>query len=198
MTPPASPPLHFPRSAPPVFSPALSGIPSGSGSRGRVLPITALVVAVAAGVLSGIALTRQSQSPARPSAPLPAPSSAPLPSASEVAAAKTTACAAWSAASNAMVYARQPFVNSPPNWNDPITVSALVEAQSGIVIQIEYLRQHVSAATPSDVASPIADYIAASIDLAAFDGQHQPAAVANAAADRGAAAAAKIRSACGS
>ena len=47
------------------------------------------------------------------------------------------------------------------------------------------------------VVGPIDDYIAANIDLVALDGQHRSAAIANAAADRGAAAAAKIRTACG-
>jgi hypothetical protein len=96
-----------------------------------------------------------------------------------------------------MVAARQPFVDSPPNWNDPVTVRALVQAQAGILIQVEYLRQHVSPATPAEVAGPIDDYIRANIDLAALDGQHQSATVANAAADRGVVAAAKVRTACG-
>ncbi|MGH3556028.1 MAG: hypothetical protein ACRDTK_00645 [Mycobacterium sp.] len=114
-----------------------------------------------------------------------------------MAAAKKAACDAWNSASAAMVAARQPFVDSPPNWNDPVTVGALVQAQTGILIQVEYLRQHVKAETPAEVAGPIDDYIRASIDLAALDGQHQPSAVANAAADRGVAAAAKVRAACG-
>ena len=64
-------------------------------------------------------------------------------------------------------------------------------------VQVDYLRQHVAPVTPREVAGPIDDYIAANIDLVALDGQHQSAAIANAAADRGAAAAAKIRAACG-
>lgn len=150
--------------------------------------------AVAALVMSGIALVRQ-PAPSGP-ASSPAPSAA-APSPSDVAAAKKAACDAWSAASAAMVAARQPFVDSPPNWNDPVTVRALVQAQAGILIQVEYLRQHVSPATPAEVAGPIDDYIRANIDLAALDGQHQSATVANVAADRGVAAAAKVRTACG-
>jgi hypothetical protein len=76
-------------------------------------------------------------------------------------------------------------------------VNALARAQSGILAQVEYLRQHVAPATSREVAGPIDDYIAANIDLVALDGQHRSAAIANAAADRGAAAAAKIRAACG-
>jgi hypothetical protein len=158
------------------------------------LLIATTAAAVAALVMSGIALARH---PA-PSAPAPStPSSATAPSPNDVATAKKAACDAWAAASAAMVAARQPFVDSPPNWNDPLTVRALAQAQAGILIQVEYLRQHVSPATPAEVAGPIGDYIRASIDLAALDGQHQSAAVANAAADRGVAAAAKVRTACG-
>ena len=111
--------------------------------------------------------------------------------------AKKNACDAWNAASAAMVTARQPFINAPASWDDPITVNALAQAQSGILTQVAYLRQHVAPVTPREVAGPIDDYIAANIDLVALDGQHQSAAIANAAADRGAAAAAEIRAACG-
>lgn len=146
-------------------------------------------------MMSGIALTRQPGAPPAPSAPTTA--AAPSPSDSEVAAAKKEACNAWKAASAAIFAQRHPFVVSPPNWNDPVTVSSLVQAEAGIAIQVEYLRQHVSPATPAEVAAPIADYITANIDMAAADGQHQSADVANAAADRGTAAADKIRIVCG-
>ena len=167
--------------------------------RVQVLPIVTLVVAVAAAVMAGIALARQPAPSAdvvqQPSLTSSVP--APPPSAAEAATAKKNACDAWNAASAAMVSARQPFINAPANWADPITVNALTQAQSGILTQVEYLRQHVAPATPREVAGPIDDYIAASIDLIALDGQHQSAAIANAAADRGAGAAAKIRAACG-
>jgi hypothetical protein len=177
------------------------GVPSAKparAGRGNLLAIVAIAaiaaVAVAALVMSGIALARHPGPSPLTSSPAPG---ATAPSSGDVAAAKKAACDAWNAASAAMVAARQPFVDSPPNWNDPTTVRALVQAQAGILIQVEYLRQHVSAETPAEVAGPIDDYIRASIDLAALDGQHQPAAVANAAADRGVAAAAKVRAACG-
>ena len=161
-----------------------------------MLPIAALTVAVAAAVMAGIALAHQ-PSPSRVETPL-ALSSAPTPSAAEVAIAKKAACDAWAAASAAMVSARQPFLDAPANWDDPANVSALAQAQAGILIQVEYLRQHVAPATPPNVSGPIADYIAANVDLAAIDGQHQSAAVANAAADRTGEASGKIRTACGS
>ena len=167
--------------------------------RVRVLPIITLVVAVAAAVMAGIALARQ-PSPSGDATRQPASTSsvpAPASSAADAATATKNACDAWNVASAAMVSARQPFIDAPANWDDPITVNALAQAQSGILTQVEYLRQHVAPVTPREVAGPIDDYIAANIDLVALDGQHRSAAIANAAADRGAAAAAKIRAACG-
>jgi hypothetical protein len=164
-----------------------------------VLPIITLVVAMAAAVMAGIALARQ-PSPSGDSTRQPASTSSvpgPASSAADAATAKKNACDAWNVASATMVSARQPFIDAPANWDDPITVNALAQAQSGTLTQVEYLRQHVAPVTPREVAGPIDDYIAANIDLVALDGQHQSAAIANAAADRGAAAAAKIRAACG-
>lgn len=190
-------PVPEPPHVQPQPAPHRPGVPSAKPARtGRrnLLAMAAIAaVAVAALVMSGIALARHPG--LSPLASIPAPG-ATAPSPSDVAAAKKAACDAWNAASAAMVAARQPFVDSLPNWNDPTTVRALVQAQAGILIQVEYLRQHVSPETPAEVARPIEDYIRASIDLAALDGQHQPAAVANAAADRGVAAAAKVRDAC--
>lgn len=161
----------------------------------RALPIAALAVAIAAAVMGGISLMRQPSQPDQ--APAVSVPSAPAPASADVAAAKKEACGAWAAASDAMVAARRPFLAAPPNWEDPVTVNALVQAQAGILTQVEYLRQHVPPATPREVAKPIAEYIAANVDLVAVDGQHQSAAVANAAADRSNGAAAKIRAVCG-
>jgi hypothetical protein len=160
--------------------------------RGRVLPILTLVVAVAAAIMAGIALIRHDESTTTS-----VPSSITSETSAEVAAAKKDACDAWASASSAMVAARQPFLDAPANWNDPANVSALTQAQAGILVQVEYLRQHVSPATPPNVAGPISEYIAANIDLAALDGQHESAAIANRAADRTGDAAAKVRAACG-
>jgi hypothetical protein len=144
-------------------------------------------VAVAAVIMSVIALASIPSTPTGPSAP----------SANDIAAAKKAACGGWGAASSAMAAARQPFVDAQGDWNDPGVVGALVQSEAGVVVQVEYLRQHTPPATPPEVANPIADYIAAVLDTVAADGQHQPAAVANSAADRSSAAAAKIRAACG-
>jgi hypothetical protein len=192
---------HYAAPAPPPPLPTGGQAPPRRRG-GGLLPAAALVVALAAGVLSGITLARQAQLPQPATLPAPsgaAPSApaAPLPSPVDVAAAEKIACDAWSAAAPAMVSARKPFLAAPPDWQNPITVNALVQAQTGILGQVEYLRQHISPATPADVAGPIADYIMANIDIIAIDGQYQSAAVANAAAERGASAASRVRTACG-
>ncbi|GAB5901240.1 hypothetical protein [Mycolicibacterium mageritense] len=117
-------------------------------------------------------------------------------------AAKQAACTAWDDASKAMVNARQPFIDlSKPgqqwSWSDPAVAQTLSQAQAGILIQVEYLRQHVPPATPPELAAAIADYNGTSIALAALDGQHQSAAVSNEAVDRGVDIAARIRAMCG-
>jgi hypothetical protein len=96
-----------------------------------------------------------------------------------------------------MISARKPFLESPLDWQNPVTVSTFVQAQAGILAQMEYVRQHTPAMTPADVAEPMADFIAANVDLIALEGQYKPALVVNEAADRGNVAAKQIRTACG-
>jgi hypothetical protein len=96
-----------------------------------------------------------------------------------------------------MISARKPFLESPLDWQNPVTVSTFVQAQAGILAQVEYLREHTPATTPADVAEPIGEFIAANVDLVALEGQYKSAVVVNEAADRGNAAAKKIRIACG-
>lgn len=171
--------------------------PPAAGKRRRgvvALLVLNLIVSASALVMALIVLGRQ-PAPTEQQRSNPTASGTGSLAGSETA--RKAACDAWTAASNAMVAARQPFLDAPANWNDPANVSGLVQAQASILTQAEYLRQHVPTETPSEVAEPIAEYIAANIDVAALDGQHQEAAVANAAADRTGAAAAKIRAACG-
>jgi hypothetical protein len=60
----------------------------------------------------------------------------------------------------------------------------LAQAQAGILTQLDYLRGHLAPATPPEVAGPVRDFIAATSDVIAADGQHQPAPLTNAAAKR--------------
>jgi hypothetical protein len=198
---PAASTPHSALPAPPVLEFGAEKRPR----RGWGLPNVTLVVAVAAAVMAGIALARQpsqsgdvAQQPASTSS-VPAPA----PSAAEIAAARKDACDAWTAASTSMVATRQPFLDKTQpgltwDWNDPVIASALAQAQTGILAQVEYLGQHVPPAAPAEVAVPIREFISANVDLIALDGQRQPAAASNAAAGRSNAAAAKIRTACGS
>jgi hypothetical protein len=162
-----------------------------------VLGTAALVVAIAACVVSGITLARQGEETSVPLTVSPLAPTTPLPNPSYVAGDKKAACDAWAAASSAMISARKPFLESPLDWQNPVTVSTFVQAQAGVLAQVEYLRQHTPATTPADVAGPIGDFIAANVDLIALDGQYKSAVVVNEAADRGNAAAKKIRIACG-
>lgn len=160
------------------------------------IAVAALGLAAAGAVTGGIALTRSLQ-PTTPAVSAASPHASITSSPDQIAAAKREACDAWSAAASAINAARHPFVVAPPNWDDPVTASALVQAESSIAIQVAYVRQHIPSATPAEVATPIADYLSAAIDTAAADGQHQPDSVANAAADRSGAATKKIKAACG-
>ncbi len=177
---------------PPALSP-LRPLPNRSSRGAGALQVVTLVVALAAAVMAGIALTRQSS----PTAQQPTAPSSPAPTEAEIAAAKQTACNAWTEASAAINSARRPFIESPPSWNDPVTVDTLAQAQAGVLIQVEFLRRQTPPATPREVADPIGDYVAAAIATVAADGQHADAAVANASAERSKSAAAKIRFACG-
>lgn len=187
-----------PASAPPA--PAYWYATDQPRPRRRVVPIVALVLAAVATIMAGVALARQ-QPPGTSSAPsiVATPSTASEAGSPEAAAALKDACTAWKAASKAMVTVRQPFIEKTEgawSWDDPGVIGALAQAQAGVLTQIEYLRQHVAAATPAEVRNPIRDYIAATIDVIALDGQRQPAEMANDAADRGVAAAAAANAAC--
>lgn len=190
--PPAQPPAHTP--PPPQPTPPVERA-RDSRRGGMALLAIALLLGCVAVVMSSIALMRDPA--AAPSNPQPAPPTVPSPTSAEIAAAKNAACSAWDDASKAMVIARQPFLDAPPDWTNPVTAAALGQAQSGILVQVEYLRQHLGPAVPPEVTAGINEFNRANIDMVALDGQHQPAAAANGAADRSNAAAQKLRSACG-
>ncbi|MBO0885151.1 MAG: hypothetical protein J2P17_33435 [Mycobacterium sp.] len=167
----------------------------------HLLPIAALVVTMVGALLAIVGLAHQPSAKSQET-PLPPPAAATAPNAAEVAAAKKEACHAWNAASTAIVTIRQPFVDrtqpgSAFDWNDPLITLTLAQAQAGILAQLEYLRGHLAPATPPEVGGPVRDFITATNDVIAADGQHQPAPLTSTAADRFNTAAAKIRAACG-
>jgi hypothetical protein len=195
--------LHIDPAAPqlPPAPPAQMST-SERAHRDQLLRMVALVVAIAGALLAGVGLTREPSPRGQETAPPPAPVAAAAPSTADVAAAKNEACDAWNAASTAIVTVRQPFVDKTQpglvfDWNDPLIMFTLAQAQAGILAQIQYLRGHLAPATPPEVAGPVRDFIAATSDVIAADGQHQPAPLTNAAAERFNTAMATIRAACG-
>lgn len=169
--------------------------PAPNSARSSGLASLALALAFAALVVGGTALVRSSSgslqsAPAQPTAGMGAVSS------DQVEAAKREACAAWRAAAVAMNATRKAFIDSPARRDDPATVTALAAAQAQAVVQVQHVRQHVSAATPHEVSSAISDYLDAVIDTAAADGQAGADAAANAAADRSAVPVGKLKALC--
>jgi hypothetical protein len=161
------------------------------------------VVAMVGTLLTVVGLAHKPSSKGQESASSPPPRvAAAAPSAAEVATAKKETCDAWNAAFTAIVTARQPLVDKTQpglvfDWNDPLIMFTLAQAQAGISAQLEYLRGHLAPATPGDVAGPVRDFIAATRDVIAADGQHQPAPLTNSAAKRFNTSITKIRAACG-
>jgi hypothetical protein len=165
------------------------------------LRMVIVVVAIAGALLTVVGLAHHPSTKSQETAP-PARVVAAAPSAADVAATKKEACDAWGAAFKAIVTTRQAFVDKTQpglvfDWNDPLIMFTLAQAQAGILAQLEYLRGHLTPATPPEVASPVRDFIAATNDVIAADGQQQPAPLTSAAAKRFNAAAAKIRVSCG-
>jgi hypothetical protein len=162
----------------------------------------AVAVVVIAGVLlTVVGLARQPSTKSQETAP-PARVVPAAPTAADVAAAKKEACGAWKAAFTTIVTTRQPLVDKTQpglefDWNDPLITFTLTQAQAGILAQLEYLRGHLAPATPPQAAGPIRDFIAATNDVIAADGQHQPLPLTSTAAQRFNAAVARIRATCG-
>jgi hypothetical protein len=185
---------HFPP------APAAPASTSGRAHLHQLLPIAALLVAMVGALLAVVGFAYQPSTKDSATAPSPRVASA-APSPADVAAAKTEACAAWDAAFTAIVATRQPFVDRTQpglafDWNDPLIMFTLAQAQAGISAQLEYLRGHLAPVTPREVAGPVRDFIAAAGDVIAADGQHQPAPLTNTAAARFNTAVTKIQAAC--
>jgi hypothetical protein len=193
---PAFPAPHLP-TAPPAWVST-----SQRTHRDQLLRRAVVVVAMAGTLLTVVGLAHQPSTRGQETAPPPPQVAAAAPSAADVAAAKKETCAAWNAAFTAIVTTRQPFVDKTQpglvfDWNDPLIMFTLAQAQAGILAQLEYLRGHLAPATPPELAGPVRSFIAATNDVIAADGQHQPAALTSSAAERFNAAIAKIRAACG-
>jgi hypothetical protein len=183
---------------PSALEPHSAGIPGAPKVRWPSLVATAaLVLAIVAAAMAGVALSRSSSpsNGARPSSTAPARSTEA--STDQAAAARKDACDAWGAAAIAVNAARKPFINSPPERENPITANALVQAEAVNAVEVSWLREHLRPSTPMDVAGPINEYLEAIVDVAAADAQSGGDADANAAATRSVNAANKIKAACG-
>ena len=178
MTGPSQPPDR-PSPSPAVGAYGVAGPLAPNSERRSGWALAALAVAFAALAVSGAALVRSSSgspqsAPAQPTSAIAAASH------DQIAAAKREACSAWRVAALAMNATRKAFIDSPARRDDPVTVMALAAAQAQAAAQVDYVRQHVPAATPHEVAAAISDYLDAVIDTAAADGQAGADAAANA------------------
>jgi hypothetical protein len=159
--------------------------------------IATLILATAAATMAGVALSRSS-SPSngtRPSSTAPARSTEA--SSDQAFAARKDACERWRVVAIAVNTARKPFIDSPPERENPMTASALAQAEAVNAVEVSWLRQHLRVSTPEDVAGPINEYVEAIVDVGAADAQPGADAEANAAASRSMTAASKIKAACG-
>jgi hypothetical protein len=176
-----------------------TGISGVAAARRRPLTVVngAFILATVAAGLAVVALLRSSSSStsARPSSTAPASVSAP--SAVQIAAARKNACDRWRAVAIAVNAARKPFIDSPAERENPVTASSLALAEAANAVEVSWLRQHLPASTPEDVAVPIKQYLEAIVDVAAADAQPGADMDANAAATRSTTAAGKIKAACG-
>jgi len=194
MTRPAQPPDR-PSPNPVVGAYGVARPLAPSSTRRSGLALAALAVAFAALLVGGVALVRSSSGSLQ-SAPAQPTSATAAVSPDQIAAAKREACTAWRAAALAMNATRKAFIDSPARRDDPATVMALAAAQAQAAAQVDYVRQHVPAATPHEVSAAIIDYLDAVIDTAASDGQAGADAAANAAADRSAVPVGKLKALC--
>ena len=185
-------------SEPSGLAPRSDGLPGASKVRWpSLVAIAALVLAAVTAAMAGVALSRSSSpsNGARPSSAAQARSTEA--GADQAAAARKDACGRWRAVAIAVNAARKPFIESPPERENPITANALTQAEAVNAVEVSWLRQHLSASTPQDVAAPINEYLEAIVDVAAADAQAGADTEANAAATRSVTAANKIKAACG-
>src|SRR5262245_17758396 len=165
-----------------------------STSRGWVSWL-ALLLAAVAGILGAVALLRApspvSQAPTAAPVTLSPPPSPRLPGA-----AGDDTCSVAVGAAEAIARDRRPFLDTPSQWDDPITVAALTRAQASALVELEAMRSAVGPSTPAQLAEAITAYRSGILDTLDADIRRLPAAISNAASDRAAAAARKITTFC--
>ena len=162
-------------------------------ARGWVSWLALLLGAVAV-VLGALALFR-SPAPQAPSAR--SAETTPLAPPTELrTAGGVDACSVAATATEAIARDRRPFLEAPPQWDDPVTVAALTRAQASALVELEAMRAAVGPSTPAQLAETIAAYRSGILDTLDADSRRLPAAISNAASDRASAAARKITTFC--
>jgi hypothetical protein len=106
------------------------------------------------------------------------------------------ACSVAVTATEAIARDRRPFLEAPPQWDDPITVAALTRAQASALLELEAMRAAVGPSTPTQLAEALAAYRSGILDTLDADTRRLPAAISNAASDRASSAARKITTFC--
>ncbi|WP_319446062.1 MULTISPECIES: hypothetical protein [unclassified Mycobacterium] len=99
-------------------------------------------------------------------------------------------------ATEAIARDRRPFLEAPPQWDDPVTAAALTRAQASALVELEAMGAAVGPSTPAQLAEAIASYRSGILDTLDADTRRLPAAISNAASDRASAAARKITTFC--
>ncbi|MBY0440577.1 MAG: hypothetical protein K2Q25_00305 [Mycobacteriaceae bacterium] len=153
-----------------------------------VVAWTALLLAVVGVGLGGAGLLHSieasTSSSAKTTVTVMATPQSPSFSATDAEAAKSEACTAVKTSAQAISDARKPFLAAPPAWDDPTTAAALTHVQAVAAIELDYLRQHTTPATPASVSTAIGEYISAVTDALDADIRRESAAVSNNASER--------------
>lgn len=170
------------------------GTPSAARMSRSWVSWLALLLGAVAVVLGVLALVR-SPAPHAPSAR--STETAPLARPTDQQTARgADACSVAVTATEAIARDRRPFLEAPPQWDDPITVAALTRAQASAIVELESMRAAVGSSTPAQLAEAIAAYRSGILDTLDADTRRLPAAISNAASDRASAAARKITTFC--
>ena len=173
---------------------------AGDTARGRIssqgwISWLALLLAAVAVILGVLAQMRspspESQAPTAAPAPSPPPTQL-----TQEPAAGDDACSVAVGAAQAIARDRRPFLEAPPQFDDPITAAALTRAQASALIELEAMQAAVGPSTPPQLADAIRSYRRAVLDTLDADTRRLPAAVSNAASDRVSAAAKAITTFC--
>lgn len=156
--PPQSPPHPPPGPAP---EPTPKGVWLLSGA--------AVILSVAAVVMGTLAWTRPDPAPVTTTVS----PQAPVYSDAEIAAARDDACAAADSVVAAIYETSVPLVATLPDVDSPEYKAALANEQAVVLVELEYLRLHITPATPPEIADPLNDYIDAVLAIVAADTSNQ-------------------------